>query len=93
MIKLQIDLAKINKNKIRVNGKYKNYDIVLVETPNGKYGDWMAKEDRTKQERDDRVSDTILGNAKNIGWGDSGSSSPSTGSKPSTTQSLEDLGF
>lgn len=84
MIKLSIDLAKIDKTKIRVNGKYKNYDIVLIETPSGKYGQWMAKEDRTKEERDAKKPDTILGNGKNIGWGES--------SKPdNSTVSIQDL--
>lgn len=73
-IKLSIDLAKINKNKIRVNGQYKNYDILLIETPNSKYGDWMAVESQTKEESEARQKGNILGNAKNIGW--SGSSKP-----------------
>jgi hypothetical protein len=82
MIKCQINLAKIKKNKIKVNGVYKNYDIILVETPGGKYGDWMVKENSTKEERDAGNQDNILGNGKNIGWS-SGSSSSKPDSKGS----------
>lgn len=81
IINLQIDLEKINKDKIRVNGQYKNYDITLIETPNGKYGQWMAVEKQSKDERDAKEKSTILGNGKNYGWDESGSS----GSKPANT--------
>lgn len=93
MIKLNIDLNKIDKKRVNYHkngGKY--YDIFLLETPGGKYGDWMAKEDRTKEERDKRVPDTILGNAKNIGWGSSSGPSNS-GSQQSTNVSVDDLGI
>lgn len=91
MIKAQLNLAKINKDKIKVNGEYKNYEIILVETPGGKYGDWMVKENSTKEERDSGKKDTILGNGKNIGW-NSGSSSSSTPSGNSTVAS-DDLPY
>lgn len=91
MIKIQLDLAKINKNKIRVNGKYKNYDIILIETPGGKYGDWMCKEDQSKEERDAKKPDTILGNGKNIGWSSQSGTPPATNNNSSV--SVEDLGI
>lgn len=83
MIKAQLNLAKINKDKIKVNGEYKNYEIILVETPGGKYGDWMVKENSTKEERDAGKKDNILGNGKNIGW-----SSGSYSDKPKGNSSV-----
>lgn len=69
MIKLSINLAKINKDKIKVkdDGKIKDYNIILIETPDGKYGDWLAVEDMTKEEREAGKKGPILGNGKNIG--------------------------
>jgi hypothetical protein len=89
IIKVQIDLAKISKEKIRINGQYKNYDIVLIETPNGQYGQWMVTENQSKEERDSGTKAKILGNGKNVNWGESGSS----GSKPAgnTNVSYDDL--
>jgi hypothetical protein len=79
IINIQIDLAKINKEKIRVNGQYKNYDITLIETPDGKYGQWMAVEKQSKEEREAKTKGTILGNGKNHGWGESSAPSKPTG--------------
>ena len=88
MIKAQVNLAKINKDKIKVNGEYKNYEIILIETPGGKYGDWMVKENSTKEERDSGKKDNILGNAKNIGW-----SSGSSSGKSDSNVSKDDLPY
>lgn len=67
MIILKIDLAKIDKARIKVKGEYKDYEIVLLETPGGKYGDWMATESITREEREAGKKGTILGNGKNVG--------------------------
>ncbi len=93
MIKCQINLAKINKDKIKVNGVYKNYEIILIETPGGKHGDWMVKEDQTKEERDAKKQSPILGNGKNIGWSSGSSSSSSDKPKGNTNVSIDDLGI
>lgn len=79
IINVQIDVAKINKAKIKENGKYKNYEFALIETPNGKYGQWMVVEKQTKEEREAKKNGTILGNGKNFGWGESTGSSSSSG--------------
>lgn len=68
-------------------GIYAN--ITLVETPGGKYGDWMVVEDLSKEERGTDKKNTILGNGKNYGWGDSGGKSDNS-SKP---VNMEDLPY
>lgn len=91
IIKVQIDLAKISKEKIRVNGQYKNYDIVLIETPNGKYGQWMVAENQSKEERESGDKAKILGNGKNVNWGDNPGNSSAP--KPSSNVGSDDLPY
>ncbi len=71
MIKLSIDLTKVDKAKIkeltRKNGdKAKFLDLVLIEVTSD-YGDYMVKQDSSKEERENKVQTPILGNAKIIG--------------------------
>lgn len=67
MIALNINLSKIDKSRIKIKGDAKYYDIMLIPTPDGKYGDYMAVEGISKEERDSGKKGQILGNAKNIG--------------------------
>lgn len=70
-IKVKLNLSKIDKKKIfeGKNGKY--LDIVLIESPNDKYGnDYMVVEDTKK----DDPKGNILGNGKISGKGSSGNS-------------------
>lgn len=67
MIKLSIDLTKIDKSKIREKGQAKYYDIMVIETPDGKYGDYMVVESLSQEERQQGKKGTILGNGKNVG--------------------------
>lgn len=78
LIELDIDLSKINKSKITVKGDRKYYKMTAIETPNGEYGQWMIVEKQSKEERDARKKGTILGNGKNINWGEGGQQSSST---------------
>lgn len=71
IIELDIDVKKLNKNKLKVTDKGIYAKITLIETPNGKYGQWMAVEKQTKEERDAKEKGNILGNGKNFNWGDS----------------------
>lgn len=89
-IEMSIELTKIDKNKIREKDGRKYYDIVAIETPNGKYGQWMILEKQSKEEREDKSKKgTILGNGKNYGWGES-SNAGTSGSKPSPSTSIDD---
>lgn len=68
MITLSIDVNKIDKSRFfsKKNGA-KMLDLVLIETPNNKYGtDYMVVQSQTKEERENRVKSTILGNARII---------------------------
>ena len=59
MITGKIDVRKINKEKLFVGAKGLYLDIVLIETPNSQYGDFMIKQEGAKEE-----DMPILGSAK-----------------------------
>lgn len=72
MIILSIDLRQIDQSRCKKvtkrDGTVASYcEIVLIETPDSKYGDFMAKQGVTKEEREARVEMPILGNAKHAG--------------------------
>lgn len=71
MITLQIDVTKIDKSRLkevsRKNGETAKFlDLVLIDTPNSEYGDYMVTQQVTKEERQSGVKLPVLGNAKNI---------------------------
>ena len=72
-ITLSIDCKLIDKAKLKPFTRKDGTDalflsLTLVETPNSPYGEWMVKQDATKEEREAKVKSPILGNAKTIGW-------------------------
>lgn len=80
MIKVKLNLTKINKDRIFTSEKGNKFlDIILIETPNGQYGDWIVNEDVKKEEREAGIKGNILGNGKNFGSGGGGSQSNSGG--------------
>ncbi len=85
-IEISIELTKIDKKKIREKDGRKFYDIVAIETPTGKYGQWMVVEKQSKEEREAKSKGNILGNGKNFGWGDA----PTSGSVTQSTPSSDD---
>jgi hypothetical protein len=66
IIGLDIDVTKINKERLKRAGKGCYLHATLIETPDSDYGDFMIVEDLTKAEReaDKNRKGTILGNAK-----------------------------
>ena len=92
LIHCKIDVKKLDKNKLYKGEKGTYANITLIETPGGKYGDWVVVEDKGKDAPQDAKS-TILGNGKNKNWGsDSGySSAPSSSSRPAP--SSDDIPF
>lgn len=70
-------------------------DIVLIETPNNKYGDdYMVVKDVPKEEREKGTRGDILGNGKNIkGSGGSGSGTSSRSSAAAKQAEDDDLPF
>lgn len=72
IITASIDVTLLQKARFktltRKSGKTATFvDLVLIETPNGNYGDWMIKQGVTKEEREARVETPIIGNGKNVG--------------------------
>jgi len=64
MITLSFDVTKLDKSKF-VTGKKGTYcNLVLIETPTSEYGDYMVKQDSTKEQREAGEQTPILGNAK-----------------------------
>lgn len=69
MITASIDLRLIDQGRCkkitRKNGEPASFcDIILIETPNGQYGDYMIKQDTTREEREGGLQMPIIGNAK-----------------------------
>ena len=96
MIKISIDVTLIDKNKLneitRKSGeKAKFLELVLIETPNGKYGDYMVKQDSTKEERESGKQTPILGNGKNFSTRQPDGHSPTTA--PSGDPEKDDVPF
>ena len=68
MITGKIDVTKIDKASLYRGKKGTYLDLVLIETPNDKYGnDYMIKQDIPKARRDAGEQGPIVGNAKLIG--------------------------
>lgn len=73
MITISIDVTLIDKKRIkevkRRNGETAKFvDLVLIETPNGEYGDYMVKQSQSKEERASGGAQLpILGNGKIYG--------------------------
>ena len=67
MIKLKIDVTKIDKTKLfRAESGAIYLDGVLIETPTSEYNDYMAVQDLPKADRDAGLKGAILGNAKMV---------------------------
>lgn len=67
MILIKIDVLKLDKNRFFKGAKGTYCDLVLIETPDGEYGDYMVKQSVTKEEREAKLQMPILGNGKIIG--------------------------
>lgn len=64
MITVSIDVTKIDKQKLYVGKKGTYLNAVLIETPNSEYGDYMVKENISKEDRERGIEGAILGNGK-----------------------------
>lgn len=74
IIRISIDVTRLDKGRFkkvtRRNGDSAEFaELVLIETPNSEHGDFIVKQDVTKEEREARVEMPILGNGKHIGGG------------------------
>lgn len=66
MIKLNLDVTKISKDRLFTGKKGTYLNAVLIPTPNSEYGDYMIVEDITKEERESGMKGVILGSGKNL---------------------------
>jgi hypothetical protein len=88
---ISIDLSKIDKSRIistDKNGKpfengakYYNIDVIVFDEANKYSSDVMVTEGQTKEERDNKVKSTVVGNGKTVFL--AGQQSPTPASKPS----------
>jgi hypothetical protein len=74
MIRISIDVTRLDKGRFkevkrRTGERAMFAELVLIETPNSEHGDFIVKQDVTKEERAARVEMPILGNGKHIGGG------------------------
>ena len=67
MIKAKINVLKIDNARLFKGEKGTYLDVVLIETPNSDYGDYMIVQEVTKEERLAGVKGVILGNASRLG--------------------------
>lgn len=68
MIKISVDVTKLDKNKFFVGKKGTYADLLVIATPNSKYDhDYMVKQDTKEGEN---LSDQpVVGNGRNLGGG------------------------
>lgn len=95
MITLNIDVTLLDKARFKritkKDGSQAVYcDLVLIENPSGKYGDFMVKQSVTKEERQARKEMPIIGNGKD--WSNQ-SSAPAPAPKKESPISEEDVPF
>lgn len=67
MITVKVDVTKIDEARLFKGAKGTYLDLILIETPNGEYGDFIVKQSVTKEEREAKLQMPILGNAKWLG--------------------------
>ena len=71
IISLSIDVTQVDKSRLkrvtRKNGKDAIFlNLVLMETPTNEYGDFIVKQDLSKDERLKGVKLPILGNGRHM---------------------------
>ena len=66
MISISFDVTKIDKERLFKGKKGTYLDVVLIDTPNSEYGDYMAVQSVSKEERENGIKGNILGNGKDI---------------------------
>jgi len=85
MIKLKIDVTKIDKSRLFKGTKGTYLDLVVYEndTPDEYGNDYSVKQDCTKEDREAGVKMPYIGNGKNIGQKKQQSAPP-----PRTTRNI-----
>lgn len=92
MITGQINVTKVNKERLFKGEKGTYLNVVLIETPNSKYGDYMICESVSKEEREKGIKGATLGNAK-IFKSRKQDSKPATASAPKPANDDDEVPF
>lgn len=74
MITISFDANKLDKARYKVKGGACYVDLVLYETPDSECGDYLVKQQTTREEREKKVDMPILGNGKRWDKGTGGRS-------------------
>lgn len=93
-IGISIDVTLLDETRFkemaRKNGKRAVFaDLILIHTPEGKYGDYMVKQSVSKEERAAKVEMPILGNGKTL----QGASAKPKRSEPEPRKESDDVPF
>jgi hypothetical protein len=66
MLLAKINCSKIDKSKL-FKGKTGTWlDLVIIDTPNSEYGEYMICQGVSKEDREKGIKGAILGNAKQM---------------------------
>lgn len=98
MIVLSIDVKLLEKSRFKPFTKQDGTEalyceLVLIETPDGKYGDYMVKQGVSKEDRAANVQMPILGNGKIFTKGGSRTPTKQVSAKPSPIDPNDPLPF
>ena len=63
MINVKIDFSKIDQTRLFPGKKGLYLDLVMIETPNSQYSDYMVKQSVSKEEREQGI-EIILGDGR-----------------------------
>jgi len=64
-IQVSVELRKVDKSRFYDDQKRgKILDLILIETPNSQYSDYLVKQSQSKEERERGEKGEIIGNAK-----------------------------
>ena len=93
MIKLQIDVTQIDKEKLFTGKKGTYLNAVLIETPTSQYNDYVIIQETTKEEREQGIKGAILGNAEMLKPKDNPLVKPDDNDQTEQTTDDDDLPF
>jgi hypothetical protein len=93
MIKISINLSKVDKSRLRVDKNGDKWgDFILMDSRNPQYGDYSVKMDKKK---DENIQLPFIGNGKNLGGGGGTTRTSSEGNSSSggSSRSVDDMPF
>jgi len=77
IISVKINVDKIDRSRFFQGKKGRYLNLVLIETPDSEYGDYMVKQEQSREERDRGEKTPIVGNAKVLRSKGGGGNGPS----------------